>query len=70
MTNPVIQIINESKNEIIYTLRINGNSFTPKVFELGNYTIKVGELETDKVKVMKKVASVSNAGKEIIEIDL
>lgn len=70
MTNPVVQIINESKNEIIYTLRINGSSFTPKVFELGNYTIKVGELETDKVKVMKKVASVSNAGKEIIEINL
>ena len=41
--NQVVQIINETNNEVVYTLRINGNSFKPKVFEIGSYTIKIGE---------------------------
>ncbi len=41
--NPVVQIIDESTNELVYTLRIKGRSFRPKVFRDGLYTIKVGE---------------------------
>ena len=47
VTNPVVQVINESTGEIVYTLRIRGNTFQPKVFEKGTYTIKVG---TDKLE--------------------
>ncbi len=43
ITDPVIQVINEQSNEIVYTIRINGNSFQPKVFGNGLYTINVGE---------------------------
>ncbi len=42
-TDPVVQVIDESNNEIIYTLRIKGNTFRPKVFKKGKYTINVGE---------------------------
>lgn len=41
--NPVVQVIDEHSGEIIYTLRINGNTFRPGVFKAGRYTIKVGE---------------------------
>jgi len=41
----VVQVINEETKEIIYTLRIKGNEFTPKVFEDATYTIIVGEGE-------------------------
>jgi phosphodiesterase/alkaline phosphatase D-like protein len=41
-TNPVVQVIDESSGEIVYTLRINGTRFAPKVFSRGNYTIRVG----------------------------
>jgi len=39
--DPVIQIIDESNKEIVYTLRIKGQSFRPKVFHKGKYTIKI-----------------------------
>jgi hypothetical protein len=35
-------VVDESNNEIVYTLRISGNFFQPKVFREGLYTIKVG----------------------------
>ena len=41
--NQVVQLINERNNETVYTIRVKGSSFKPKVFENGNYTIKVGE---------------------------
>jgi len=57
MRNPVVQVIDESNDEIIYTLRINGNSFRPKVFKKGKYTIKIGEPGTDKMKTLEGVRS-------------
>jgi hypothetical protein len=59
MRNPVVQVIDESNDETIYTLRINGNSFRPKVFKKGKYTIKVGEPGTDKMKTLEGVRSLS-----------
>jgi hypothetical protein len=41
--NPVVQVIDESDGEVVYTLRILGNSFRPKVFHQGTYTVKVGD---------------------------
>jgi len=41
--NQVVQLINERNNETVYTIRVKGSSFKPKVFENGTYTIKVGE---------------------------
>ena len=40
--NQVVQLINERNNEVVYTIRVKGSSFKPKVFENGTYTIKVG----------------------------
>ena len=42
-TDPVIQVVNEENNEVVYTLRIMGNTFQPKVFKPGTYTIHIGE---------------------------
>ncbi len=53
--NPVIQIIDESNNEIVYTIRINGSSFRPKVFADGSYTIKIGEKEN--IKTFRHIKS-------------
>ncbi len=57
MEDPVIQVIDESSGEIIYTLRIKGQSFTPKVFAKGSYTVKVGEPGTSKWKIFEGVKS-------------
>jgi len=41
MMNPVIQIVDESDNSIVYTLRIKGSEFKPLVEEAGRYTIRI-----------------------------
>ncbi|MFK7911901.1 MAG: hypothetical protein AB8F34_15070 [Akkermansiaceae bacterium] len=40
--NPVIQVIAESTGEILYTIRIQGNTFTPRVYAKGTYTVNIG----------------------------
>jgi len=54
VTNPVVQVVNESTGEIVYTLRIRGNTFQPKVFEKGTYTIKVGTGKLEKTLTHQK----------------
>lgn len=52
--NPVVQLIDETNGEVVYTLRIKGTTFRPKVFRHGTYTVKVGEGAMQKVsKVVK-----------------
>lgn len=38
--DPVVQVIDESKKETVYTIRAQGESFTPKVFRSGTYTVR------------------------------
>jgi hypothetical protein len=68
MSNPVVQVIREADSQIIYTLRINGSVWRPKVFEQGTYTIKAGELGTENVKVLKGIKSINCDAGEKLEI--
>ena len=43
LTDPVIQVIDESSNETVYTLRIKGSTFRPKIFRDAPHTIHIGE---------------------------
>ena len=43
MEDPVIKIYNEEKDELVYAIRINGNTFTPPVYEEGTYRIEIGD---------------------------
>ena len=52
-------MIDETNREIVYTLRINGNRFRPKVFTKGKYTIKVSDPDKNLEKVLKEVPSVN-----------
>ncbi len=58
-SNQVVQVINEKTGEIIYTLRIKGTEFRPKVFANGTYTINVGE--GDARKSLKGIESQKEA---------
>lgn len=46
--NPVVQIVQEETGEILYTVRIQGRSFQPKVFAPGKYSVKAGPDKPDK----------------------
>lgn len=41
---PVVQVIDEGNDEVLYTLRVKASEFRPKVFRAeGSYTLKVGD---------------------------
>ncbi len=43
LVDPVVQVVHEASDEILYTIRAQGNRFRPDVFGPGSYTIKVGQ---------------------------
>ena len=45
--NPVVQVIEEKTGEVLYTVRIHGDRFQPRVYALGEYTVKVGRDKPD-----------------------
>ncbi len=47
---PVVQVVNERSGEVVYTLRLATGRFVPRVFELGAYSIHVGEPDTDRIR--------------------
>ena len=69
MTNPVVQVIDESNGEIVYTLRINGTSFKPKVFKTGVYTVKVGQQGTRRWKTLRGIQSIDLDKTETMKVN-
>ena len=66
MKNPVVQVINEKNNEIVYTLRINGTKFLPKVLEPGIYTIKIGDFDNDNFKKILHTKATTKRKEDIV----
>ncbi len=67
MSDAVVQVLKKQNNEIVYTLRIKGNRFRPKVFAKGNYTIRVGELNSPDERVISNIQSLpSNQDSTIV----
>jgi hypothetical protein len=54
LTDPVVQVIEESTGELVYALRIQGTSFRPKVFAEGRYTIHIGD-QPDRMKKLPNI---------------
>jgi hypothetical protein len=52
---PVVQVTNERDDLPLYTIRAKGDSFRPKVFSSGTFTVRVGEPGTEKMKVIRNV---------------
>ena len=47
LSDPVVQLVEEASGEVIYTIRIEGTTFRPMVFDAdATYTLVVGEPET------------------------
>jgi hypothetical protein len=44
---PVVQVVNEADGDILYTLRLQGNTFRPRVYAPGSYTVRVGRDRPD-----------------------
>ncbi len=66
-SEPVVKVINEKSSELVYALRINGNSFRPMVFDSGKHTLVVGE-PGGKTKTLKGVQPLERGGKDTIRL--
>lgn len=67
ITDPVIQIYDETDKEVVYTLRIKGNNFTAKVFDKAHkYTAKVSDYSGSAATQTFKGLSIEN--KEILTV--
>ncbi len=54
--NPVVQVIDEYLNEVVYTLRIQGKRFRPPVYRVATYTVRIGE--GDNVKTYRHLETI------------
>ncbi len=52
LSDPVVQVVADPTDEIVYTLRINGTVFTPKVYDSGTYSVRIGEPGTPYWRVL------------------
>ena len=66
MDNAVVQVIDEAQGEIVYTLRIQGREFRPKVFHDGTYTIRVGDQDKRTREIKGVTAIPPQEQKELI----
>ena len=66
--NPVVQVIDEADGQIVYTLRIKGSPFRPKVLKAGTYTIRVGP--QDRAKVIRGVKSIGPKDRKVLLVNL
>lgn len=69
VANPMVQVIDEGSGEVVYTLRIGGSEFRPKVFREGHYTVRVGDDE-DWRETIEGVQSLSGDAQETRRISL
>lgn len=70
VNNPVIQVIHEDSGEIIYTLRIKGKHYRPKVFKEGTYTIVVSEPDTNLRKTYTGLIPHEEKRKDSLNLEL
>lgn len=62
---PVVQVIEESTGEILYTVRIQGQQFKPRVYAMGRYTVRIGRDRPEAVTLTGLTP-----GESQIEVDL
>jgi hypothetical protein len=69
MKDPVVQVIEEKSGDVVYTLRISGTSFRPKVFHDGAYTVKVGDMP-GKMKTLAGIKALPLNKEETLKVEL
>ncbi|CAN0416705.1 unnamed protein product, partial [Laminaria digitata] len=64
MDNAVVQVVEDRTQEVVYTLRINGSNFQPKVFAQGSYTVHVGDQDNDNMQTLTGLQAGAMAASE------
>ena len=67
-TDPVVQVIDQHLNEVVYTIRIAGTEWRPKVFKEGPYAIKISH--GNKSVTLNNVHSLEEGATKTLNIKL
>ena len=62
VSSPLVEVIDETTNELLYCLRLPNNSWQPHVFSNGKHTVRISDPETGKAKELKGL--VAKAGND------
>ncbi len=68
-TNPMVQVVDEERDEVVYTLRIQGPEFRPKVFRKASHTVRVGDDEAWR-ETLEGVQPEEAASSDVLEVTL
>lgn len=68
-SNPVVQVIDDAKGDILYTVRVQGDRFQPRVYGEGAHTVKVGRDKPETVALSGvKAKEKTEAGQQTVKI--
>jgi len=68
--NPVITITDQESGELVYSIRISGDSFKPKVFKEGIFKVDILDPESGKTKVITDIKTSVENPEQTITITL
>ncbi len=69
LIDPVLQVIDQTSSEVVYTLRIKGTSVRPKVFKHGYYTVRIGNPDSGPMRRLKDVPSLRKGKSGTVTVD-
>ena len=70
VVNPVVQVIEQPSGEILYTVRVRGTSFQPRVYSRTSHIVKIGRDRPDAITLTDlEPKAKSEAGKQTIRIN-
>lgn len=65
-SNPVVQVVQDETGEVLYTVRILGTLYQPRVFAPGKYTLNVGDPDQNHWKTLSTDTQESEKTLEIL----
>ena len=66
--DPLVQVIREIDNAVVYTIRIKGHTFRPRVFDDGTFTVIIGE--GNRKKVLRGLKPVDKDDHGVVKVNL
>ena len=67
---PVVKVFNEDTGELIYALRIKGNTFDPPVFKQGSYKMEVGDPDLGNFKTFNGLKPTKTKDSKTIQVEI
>jgi hypothetical protein len=62
-------VLNEAGDQVVYTLRIRGTRFRPKVFSRGSYSVKVSDPDTGVEQIRREVKSTAEPSEDVLQFN-